>query len=100
MIADSRHVSRVLNAAGIPKASAYKSFGRDADGFGVRSANDYSPTYVYVTIDGDTGQALLDRCAEALTAAGFDVKPAGRRVGIHLGNLAVTKPSATNEGTT
>jgi hypothetical protein len=71
-------VSRTLNEAGVPKASAYRTFGRERDGFEVRKATPYGPqdeiASVSVTAMYEAGRVMCERVIEVLRAAGYTVR--------------------------
>lgn len=99
----ARVVSAKLRKAGLTKASAYKSFGRDVDGYGIYTKN-IRETYpeahtpvvtVYFTnerpaaqrCDVSPARADHDKAVEILTAAGYVCVTAPRSWSIEVSKV-------------
>jgi len=68
------HVSRVLAAAGMTRASAYSIWGRKTEGFVVMASKVFDTVSVTFT-DRLTAAAECDAAVEALAAAGYVATP-------------------------
>lgn len=78
------HVSKTLRAAGLPKASGYKAYGHDVDGFIVMAPSKFVETDtvpVAFTQHYSAGREMCERATAALEAAGYVVRP-GERNGL------------------
>ncbi len=71
--ANATKISQTLREAGIPKASAYKTFGRDVDGFLVMKSNISKNVSVATTLSHDQARIQCDRIVAVLTEAGYEV---------------------------
>ena len=67
----ARSVGRVIAKAGYQKATRYKVWGRDVDGYEVNSG--YEAVYVAMTVDGDEGFQILSNIQQTLEEAGYIV---------------------------
>lgn len=90
------HVSKILREAGVPKASPYKVWGRERDGFAVIAPSKYVPSHshevaVVFTGHGNTAAKQCDAAQAALTEAGY-IAMEGNRNGLGgTYRLTVTK---------
>lgn len=81
----AQQVSRILREAGVPKASPYRIWGRDQDGFVVFAPSKFvpdQPVTIVVTASHSAGRALCAQVTDALDAAGITyVLPRSNGVG-------------------
>jgi hypothetical protein len=69
----AQQVSRILREAGVPKASRYRVWGREVEGFIVMAPSRFiegSPITVAITPKYDAGREMCVQIACALDAAG------------------------------
>lgn len=71
-VAYASHVSRVLAQAGIERASAYRVWGRERDGFVVIAGTD--SVSVAFSNRGAAAKEMCEKATTALADAGYDVR--------------------------